>query len=161
MPIELWTDGSGTTAATPGGWGFVLRHIHPTTAEVTDLEGSGAAESGTNNQMELTAVLMGLRALKRPGCKVTVFTDSEYVGNAFRQNWIDGWNRKGWRKVKNATLWQELIVEVWKHDVTFDWVPGHSGVILNERCDELAGNARRELVDKLANTSDQGERIAS
>lgn len=161
--VELWTDGSGNTTKLPGGWAYVLRFIHPETGEITDREDSGGVEPplATNNRMELTAVIRGLQALKVP-CRVTIVTDSEYIANPFRKHYIHSWRKKRWRKadgaaVKNADLWQELVAEIDKHEVTFEWVPGHAGHTLNERCDELAGIARRQLLQ----TSGSKEKIAS
>lgn len=146
--VALWTDGSGTTAATPGGWGYVLRWIHPTTGEIHEREGQGGSVTGSNNQMELSAVLHGLRALRKP-CKVTVHSDSEYVVHAFALGWIDAWRNRNWVRLKNLDLWLALIEEAGRHDATFRWVPGHKGLELNERADRLAGEARKAIVKAL------------
>ena len=95
----------------------------------------------TNNRMELTAVIEGLRALKRP-CAVTLHVDSTYVMHGIT-SWLAGWKRNGWRTsdkkpVKNQELWQELEVELERHQVTWEWVKGHAGDPGNERADELA-----------------------
>lgn len=91
----------------------------------------------TNNRMELTAVIEGLKALKSP-CDVTIYSDSQYVCKAFNNNWISHWVLKNFRNVKNVDLWQELLNYTKIHKVTFKWVKGHSGNKWNERCDELA-----------------------
>ena len=96
----------------------------------------------TNNRMELMAVIAGLEALNRP-CEVEVYSDSKYVVDAFNQNWIGGWIRKGWKRgkdepVKNVDLWKRLLKAKEPHQVTFIWVKGHDGHPQNERCDELA-----------------------
>ena len=96
----------------------------------------------TNNRMELLGVITGLEALNRP-CTVEVFTDSQYVVNAFNQHWIEGWLKRGWKNakkepVKNKDLWQRLLAAKDPHKVSFHWVKGHAGHPLNERCDELA-----------------------
>lgn len=157
--VQLWTDGSGNTTKLPGGWAFVLVDL----ATGVLKEGSGGVQVplATNNRMELTAVIRGLQALKCK-CAVVVFTDSEYVANPFRKSWIYGWRKKNWRKadgdlVKNGDLWKDLLAEVEKHDVTWEWVEGHAGYTLNERCDELAGIARQQLMPP----SEPKERIAS
>ena len=99
----------------------------------------------TNNRMELMAVIAGLEALNRP-CEVEVYSDSQYVVNAFNQHWVDGWIKKGWKRgknepVKNVDLWKRLLEAKEKHSVTFHWVKGHDGHPQNERCDELATSA--------------------
>lgn len=91
----------------------------------------------TNNKMELTAVIEGLKALNEP-CEVDVYSDSAYVVNAFLQDWISGWIRRGWKNVKNIELWNELIALTEKHKVHFNKVKGHADDELNNRCDELA-----------------------
>lgn len=101
--------------------------------------GSGESERLT---LELTALLKGLRALKRPSL-VCVHSDSKYVIKPFTEGWISRWEAKRWHKVKNADIWHALIAAHARHIVTFEWVPGHSGERYNERCDELAGAARR------------------
>ena len=103
---------------------------------------SGIMEETTNNQMELTAVIEGLKALKEP-CKVTVYSDSAYVVNAFNQDWITGWINNNWRNSKkdpvaNKELWEELIALTKKHTVEFIKVKGHAGNKYNEICDKLA-----------------------
>ena len=88
------------------------------------------------------AVIAGLEALNRP-CTVEVYSDSQYVVNAFNQHWVDGWLKKGWKRgknepVKNVDLWKRLLAAKDQHSVTFHWVKGHDGHPQNERCDELA-----------------------
>lgn len=148
--IHVWTDGSGTTADAPGGWAYVLVAEHPTTGEtLRRVEGSGRVHTdGTNNRMELTAVLEGLRALRRPSA-VVVHSDSEYVIKAFTQDWITRWRRKGWRKVKNPDLWQALMAAADPHMIEWTWCEGHAGIEENERCDELAGRERRQAIEEV------------
>ena len=91
------------------------------------------------------AVIAGLEALNRP-CTVEVYSDSQYVVNAFNQHWVDSWLKKGWKRgknepVKNVDLWKRLLTAREKHSVTFHWVKGHDGHPQNERCDELATTA--------------------
>ena len=99
----------------------------------------------TNNRMELLGVIAALEALKSP-CEVTVYSDSQYVVNAFNQHWVDGWLKRGWKNakkepVKNPDLWKRLLKAKEPHQVTFVWVKGHAGHPENERCDELATTA--------------------
>ena len=106
---------------------------------------SGIQMHTTNNQMELTAVIEALHCLKQP-CKVTLYSDSAYIVNAFQQRWITNWQRNGWKTktkepVKNRELWENLLNLCDRHDVTFAKVKGHAGVHYNERVDELANLA--------------------
>lgn len=145
MVVDLWTDGSGTSYGAPGGWAYVLEAPHPATGEIIRKEGSGGAADTTNNRMEMTACLMGLRALKRT-CIVVVHTDSEYLMKPFTEGWLEQWVSVNFRKKKNADLWMLVREQVQKHIVTWEWVKGHSKVELNERCDKLAGEARRAMI---------------
>jgi ribonuclease HI len=134
--VEIWADGACSGNPGPGGWGAVLRLGD----RVREL--SGGDPQTTNNRMELTAVLEGLRALTRP-VDVVIHVDSSYVERAFTQGWLEGWRRNGWRTagkqpVKNRDLWEQLAAEVERHRVTWKRVKGHSGVELNERADALA-----------------------
>lgn len=95
--------------------------------------------------MELMAVIAGLEALNRP-CTVEVYSDSQYVVNAFNQHWVEGWIKKNWKRgknepVKNVDLWKRLLAAKEPHSVTFHWVKGHDGHPQNERCDKLATTA--------------------
>ena len=110
---------------------------------------SGGERSTTNNRMELTAVIRGLQALKRP-CKVTVVTDSKYVADAVTLGWAKKWKAQGWMRNKkekalNPDLWEELLTLLSVHEVTFSWVKGHAGHPENERCDEMAVAAYQNL----------------
>lgn len=105
--------------------------------------------------MELLGVITGLEALNRP-CSVEVYTDSQYVVNAFNQHWVEGWLKRGWKNakkepVKNKDLWQRLLSAKEPHKVSFHWVKGHAGHPLNERCDQLATDAadgKGKIVDE-------------
>ncbi|MFZ5604159.1 MAG: ribonuclease HI [Pseudomonadota bacterium] len=140
--VEIFTDGACKGNPGPGGWGVVLRYKGQTKTL------KGAEADTTNNRMELTAALEGLKSLKRP-CKVALTTDSEYVRKGITE-WIHGWKQKGWRTaskqpVKNADLWQALDEAARKHDVQWHWVKGHSGHPENELCDQLANEAIEEM----------------
>ncbi len=133
--ITMYTDGACSGNPGPGGWGVVLQYGG------VEKELYGGEAHTTNNRMELLAVIMGLRALKR-ACTVDVYTDSVYVKNGIT-TWLSGWKKKGWKTadgkpVMNQDLWEALDVEVAAHDVTFHWVKGHAGHLLNERADGLA-----------------------
>ena len=136
--IELWTDGACKGNPGPGGWGAIL--LIPNQAP-TELSGYDAAT--TNNRMELTAVIEGLKQLPDHSGMVTVHTDSQLVVKGMTE-WIAGWQRKQWRKsdgepVLNAELWRALLAQSQRlGQVRWQWVRGHSGVPLNERADQLA-----------------------
>ena len=141
--IEIYTDGACSGNPGPGGWGSILM-MGENRKEI-----SGGKKDTTNNVMELTAVIEALKLLKRP-CKVDLYSDSAYVVNAFLQNWILGWIKNGWKnsskeEVKNKELWQELFSLTKIHDVTFHKVKGHADNEYNNRCDELARNAIKNL----------------
>jgi ribonuclease HI len=134
--VTIYTDGACSGNPGPGGWAAIL------IAGNYRKELSGGEALTTNNRMELSGVINGLRALTRP-CKVTIFSDSAYVVNAFNQNWIGKWMTNGWKnsakaEVANADLWKELAVLTATHQVTFSKVKGHADDELNNRCDELA-----------------------
>ncbi len=134
--VELYTDGACSGNPGVGGWGVVLiygEHVK---------EFSGVMELTTNNQMEITAVIEGLKRLKEP-CDVTIYTDSAYTMNAFSEGWITSWQMNGWKTaskkpVKNCELWQSLLQELSRHKVTWVKVKGHADNKYNNICDKLA-----------------------
>jgi ribonuclease HI len=136
--VEIATDGACKGNPGPGGWGVLIR------MGSREKELSGGEKLTTNNRMELKAAIEGLNALKRP-CRVTLSTDSRYVMDGLTK-WIHGWRKNGWRTadkkpVKNAELWQALIVAAAPHRVEWVWVKGHAGHPDNERADRLASDA--------------------
>jgi ribonuclease HI len=144
--VNIYCDGACSPNPGMGGWGTLL--VSPAHGDARK-ELSGAEPQTTNNRMELTAALMGLKALKAP-CEVNVFTDSQYVRNAFAEKWLEKWQRTGWKTssrqpVLNADLWQALLEQTRVHQVTWHWVRGHSGHPENERADALAVAARLAL----------------
>jgi ribonuclease HI len=133
--VELYTDGACSGNPGPGGWGVLLRMGD----HEKELFG-GEAET-TNNRMELTAVIEGLKALKRP-VQASIYTDSQYVMKGMNE-WIKGWKARGWKTaskepVKNVDLWQALDRECARHELKWHWVKGHAGHVENERADALA-----------------------
>ncbi len=137
--VEIYTDGACSGNPGPGGWGAVLIYGDKR-RELTGYE-----PVTTNNRMELAAAIGALRALKEP-CRVVLYSDSAYLVNAFRQDWLGKWQRNGWlnskkEPVENQDLWQELLVLSRHHQVEWTKVKGHAGHELNERCDELARSA--------------------
>lgn len=138
--VDLFTDGACKGNPGPGGWGALL---HYGQAERSLFGGEAAT---TNNRMELTAVIEGLKALKR-GCVVRVHTDSRYVQQGITE-WLPNWIRRGWRTssggpVKNQDLWQALAREAARHRIEWYWVKGHAGHAGNERADALANEGVR------------------
>ncbi len=135
----IYTDGSCLRNPDgPGGWAAVI--IDAGTGEVRELhEGN---PSTTNNRMELSAAIAALSAVE-DGTSVTLYTDSQYMKNAFTRNWIRNWKRNGWKTSKgtdvlNKELWLKLDELFSTHQVYFKWVKGHAGNTYNERCDVLA-----------------------
>lgn len=141
VKVQIYTDGACSGNPGIGGFGTILVHVDSDGIK-HEKEISDGYKLTTNNQMELLAVIRGLEALKKP-CEVVLYSDSKYVVDAFNNNWIDGWVKRGWKTaskspVKNVELWERLLKAKEMHDVTFVWVKGHAGHDYNERCDSLA-----------------------
>ncbi len=135
--VVLYSDGACEGNPGPGGWAVILTYGQH------EREIAGGVSATTNNRMELTAAVEGLKALKEP-CEVEFFTDSQYVQNGISE-WLKDWKVRGWRTkdkkaVKNEDLWRELDSESTKHLMTWRWLKGHAGHEMNERCDLLAKN---------------------
>ncbi|MBA4493419.1 ribonuclease HI [Paenactinomyces guangxiensis] len=134
--VIIYTDGACSHNPGPGGWAAVLLYGGHRK------EIFGGEKRTTNNQMEMTAVIEALKALKEP-CHVKIHSDSAYIVNCFQQKWYQKWQKNGWmtstkKPVENKELWQDLLALTKKHKVEFIKVKGHSDVELNNRCDELA-----------------------
>ncbi len=133
--VSLYTDGACRGNPGRGGWGAILVYGK------FEKEMSGGEPLTTNNRMELMAAIAGLGALKE-ACRVTLYSDSKYLVDAFNEGWVYGWREKGWKRgkdeLKNPDLWAKLYDLVKSHEVTFVWVKGHNGHDYNERCDRLA-----------------------
>ena len=137
--VVIYTDGACSGNPGPGGWGAILMY------KGNKKEISGGKSQTTNNVMELTAVIEGLKLLKYP-CEVDLYSDSAYVVNSFKQGWIYNWMKNNWmtsnkEPVKNQEIWKELYNLTRIHKVNFIKVKGHSDNEFNNRCDELARNA--------------------
>ena len=147
--IEIYTDGACSGNPGNGGYGSIL--VYTDSKGVRhEKELSAGFKDVTNNQMELLAVIAALEALKKPVC-ATITSDSKYVVDAFEKGWIDKWMSNGWKTsdkspVKNRDLWQRLLKAKEQHDINFVWIKGHAGHKYNERCDELAVNAYKNIV---------------
>ncbi len=134
--VDLYTDGACSYNPGPGGYGIVLIY------NGIKKEFSGFDENTTNNRMEITAVIEGLKKLKEP-CDVTIYTDSAYTLNAFELGWLDDWILNGWKNKKkkevlNKDLWQSLLEVMKPHKITWIKVKGHSDNKYNNLCDKLA-----------------------
>ena len=142
MEVTIYTDGSARGNPNgPGGYGAVLHYVD-SKGTLHERELSQGYAKTTNNRMELMAAIAGLEALVRP-CQVTLYSDSQYLVKAFNEHWIDGWQKKNWKRgkndpVKNVDLWKRLLAAMEPHEVKFVWVKGHNGHEMNERCDQLA-----------------------
>jgi len=142
--VTIYTDGACSGNPGPGGWGAVLLF------KDQKKEISGGEKETTNQRMELQAVIGALESLKVKEWDVTVYSDSAYVVNAFEQKWLDKWQKNGWQNSKkeavaNQDLWRELLILTGKNHVKIVKVKGHAGNVYNERCDELARKAIKEL----------------
>ncbi len=134
--VTIYTDGACSGNPGPGGWCAILVCMGK------EKEISGGSSDTTNNRMELTAVIEALKALKRK-CSVHIVTDSKYVVDGVTKGWARSWRAKGWKKsdgkpALNPEMWGELLDELDKHEVTFEWIKGHAGHEYNERCDTVA-----------------------
>ena len=134
--VPLYTDGACSGNPGPGGWGAILCYGEH------ELSLSGGEAHTTNNRMELTAVIEGLKKLKEP-CIVELYSDSKYVIDALSKGWAWGWKKKGWVKsdkkpALNPDLWDVLLALVQTHEVHYHWVKGHADNVYNNRCDTMA-----------------------
>lgn len=143
--VKIYTDGACRGNPGPGGYGVILTFTNES-GEVHKKELSGGYGNTTNNRMELMGVLKGLEALTKP-CQAEIYTDSQYIVNAFKLGWLDSWVANNWKRgkkkeeVKNEDLWRLILEQMKGHKVEFIWVKGHAGHAENERCDELATSA--------------------
>ena len=134
--VTLYTDGACSGNPGPGGWGAILCYGEH------ELSLSGGEAHTTNNRMEMTAVIEGLKKLKEP-CIVELYSDSKYVIDALSKGWAWGWKKKGWVKsdkkpALNPDLWDVLLALVQTHEVHYHWVKGHADNAYNNRCDAMA-----------------------
>lgn len=144
--VSIYTDGACSGNPGPGGWAAILRY--------GDREKvlSGGEENTTNNRMELTAAIRGLKALREP-CEVHLYSDSRYLVDALEKGWARGWQSRGWMRTKkepakNPELWKELMELLDRHRVELHWVKGHADDPMNARCDALAVAESRKFAPK-------------
>jgi ribonuclease HI len=142
--FELYADGACSGNPGPGGWGAILR-----TPDGEEIELSGGEAQTTNNRMELTSVIEGLRRIPESST-VRLVSDSEYVVKGLKE-WLDGWIARGWRKsdkspVMNRDLWEALARLRDGRTIRAEWIRGHNGHHFNERCDRLAVAAIKRFV---------------
>ena len=140
--VTIYTDGGCAPNPGPGGWGALIMFGEH------EKELCGGAPASTNNQMELTAAISALAALTKP-CKVTLYTDSQYLRKGITE-WMRDWKRRGWKTasnepVKNRDLWEKLDILASQHDIVWKWVKGHAGHEQNERVDRLAAVGRAKF----------------
>lgn len=143
--VQIYTDGA--CSGNPGDGGYCAILVYGDREKVV----SGAVANTTNNRMELTAAIVGLKTLKEP-CEVELFSDSSYLVDAFNSGWIDGWRHNGWKTagkkaVKNVDLWEELLSLGEYHSVKYVKVKGHSDNEYNNRCDKIAVSEYKKVSD--------------
>ena len=141
--VEIYTDGACSGNPGAGGWAAIL--IYKGIEKIA----SGGEPSTTNNRMELTAIIEGLKCLKE-ACEVIIYSDSQYAVDAIEKGWLNYWITHNWRTkgkddVKNIDLWESLIEQMNKHRVSFVKVKGHSDNEYNNMCDKVA----REEIKKV------------
>ena len=134
--VTLYTDGACSGNPGPGGWGAILEY------KGVEKEFSGGEDQTTNNRMELTAVIEGLKRLKEP-CIVELYSDSKYVIDGLEKGWAKSWQSRGWKKADkkpalNPDLWEQLLALTDIHTMHYHWVKGHADNPKNNRCDQLA-----------------------
>lgn len=142
--VEIWTDGACSCNPGPGGWASILNY------KGIEKVISGGNKETTNNVMELTAVIEGLKILKEP-CEVTLYSDSNYVVKAIEENWLVTWKKNGFKTankkpVKNQQLWEELDLLLMTHSVKFIHVKGHADNENNNKCDKIAREEAQKFV---------------
>ncbi len=141
--VTIYSDGACSGNPGPGGWGTILVY------QGREKELSGAEPQTTNNRMELLAAITGLEQLREP-CVVTLVSDSRYLCESISQGWVFAWEKNGWRKADkkpalNVDLWERMLAQLRRHQVTLQWIKGHNGHPYNERCDRLAVQACQSI----------------
>lgn len=135
MIVNIYTDGAASGNPGPGGYGVVLE------SGKLRKEFNGGFRRTTNNRMELLATIIGMKALKRPGLEVHIYSDSKYVVDAVNKGWLFNWVKKSFKDKKNPDLWKEFLGQYQIHKPKLHWIKGHNNHPQNERCDQLAVGA--------------------
>ena len=147
--IDIYTDGACIGNPGPGGFAAIIDAVN------LQYTIAGGERDTTNNRMEIRAALAPLLALDAmPAAheaEVVVHSDSAYLVNAFNKGWLERWQRNGWKtktkqRVKNQDLWVEMLGAVSGRSVTFNWIKGHDGHAMNERCDSLSNMQARRAI---------------
>ena len=151
--VSIYTDGACRGNPGRGGWGAILVYGK------FEKELSGGERETTNNRMELLGAIRALEALKE-SCRVTLYSDSKYLVDAFNLGWVDTWREQNFREgkrdeVKNPDLWRELLSVVDRHEGSFVWVRGHNGHAYNERCDALATAYADSFLEEMPTTENK------
>ncbi len=141
--IKIYTDGACSGNPGVGGWGAVIL-----IDKKDPILLNGGEKLTTNNRMELTAAIKALKYFENPET-INLITDSKYVKDGI-ESWISNWKKNGWKTaakkpVKNKELWEELDLQISKHNISWEWVKGHTGEIFNEKADFLA----RRFIEKI------------
>ena len=144
IEVEIYTDGACSGNPGPGGYGVVLKYGD----NIKEL--SAAYKETTNNRMEILGAIVGLESLKKP-CKVTLYSDSQYLVNAMTKGWVNRWRSNNWMRnknepAKNIDLWERLLPLLKEHNINWVWVKGHANNHYNNRCDHLAVSAIKEQI---------------
>lgn len=151
MKIEIYTDGACSGNPGKGGYGVLMR-VPNANYQKTYAQGY---RKTTNNRMELLAVIVALEQMKSAGHEIHIYTDSKYVSDAINKNWLFGWAKKGFTKIKNPDLWKRFYPLFTMHKPQFHWIKGHNGHPENELVDRLAvkaSQAQELLVDTFFET---------
>ena len=142
MPeIHIYTDGSSLGNPGPGGYGIIIEWVGKGYIK----EFSRGFKYTTNNRMELWAVIDALEKLKKKPMDVLIISDSKYVIEAIEKKWVFGWQKKNFKGKKNPDLWKRFLKIYPQHNVQFQWVKGHNNHPQNERCDQLAVTAAKDM----------------
>ena len=139
--IHIYTDGSALGNPGPGGYGIIIEWVGKGYIK----EFSRGFKHTTNNRMELWAVIEALEKLKKKPMDVLVISDSKYVIEAIDKKWVFGWEKKNFKGKKNPDLWKRFLKLYPQHNIQFQWIKGHNDHPQNERCDQLAVTAAKDM----------------
>ncbi len=138
--VHIYTDGACSGNPGPGGYGIVMEWV----GKPYKKEFSEGYKKTTNNRMELLAIIVALESMKTNEVSITVFSDSKYVVDAIEKKWLQGWDKKQFKKTKNSDLWKRFLKIYNPENTRFEWVKGHNDHAQNERCDVLAVKASQQ-----------------